>query len=116
MSPRTVSIRGRRIEAGDIDGILRALVDRVYSVRLWRESDSYGDEWVYLGAFPPAQCDIELIGERFGGGAYRAKIYGRWDPKTRQDPYIPQVEFGLDERAWPVTPETRELIRRYQQS
>ena len=109
MSPPTVIIRGLRLLADDIDSILGALADRAYAVRLWRAVDEKRHEWLYLGDWPPAICHLATIGTRFGAGWYRARIYGR------QGGYITQVVFGLDELAWPVTPETRELIRRHQQ-
>lgn len=107
MSIRTVAIRGRRFLADDIDSILGALADRAYVVHLWRRVDGTRDEWVYLGESPPVLCGIEQIGRRFGAGRYRARICGR------RDGYITHVEFGLDERAWPVTAETLERIRRH---
>ena len=108
-SPKLVTIRGSRYVADDMDSILGALADRAYAVRLWRKVDGTRNEWAYLGESPAAVCSMAQIGRRFGAGWYRAGIYGR------QGAYITQVVFGLDELAWPVTPATRDLIRRHQE-
>jgi hypothetical protein len=92
-----------------MDSILGALADRAYAVRLWRKVDGARNEWVYLGESPPAVCYMVQIGKRYGGGWYRARLYGR------QGGYITRVEFGLDERTWPVTQATGDLIRRHQE-
>jgi hypothetical protein len=103
MNPRTITIDGRRYVADDIDGILVALADRAYVVRLWRRPEERRSEWVYLGEFPPAVCHVDEIGRCFGAGWYRAHICGR------HGGYIIQVVFGLDELAWSV----REFNRRH---
>ena len=53
-----------------------------------------------------------MIGDRFGGGWYRAKILGAWDPELRREEYLEQVSFGIAEQGWAVTAETRERIRK----
>ena len=99
----------------DIDGILHGYGARARVVQLWRLQDGTRDKWTYLGRFVPEQCEIDLIGERFGGGWYRAKILGEWDPERRREEYFEQVAFGLDDSAWPVTEETLARIRMQQQ-
>jgi hypothetical protein len=79
-------------------------------VQLWRQVGATRDDWTYLGRLAPEQCEIELVAERFGGGWYRAKIFGAWDPERRREEYFEQVSFGIDEGAWPITAETHERM------
>lgn len=95
-----------------IDEILYGYGPRARVVQLWRQVDGTRDEWTYLGRLRPEQCEIELIVERFGGGWYRAKIFGAWDRERRREEYFEQVAFGIDQQYWPMTPETRERIRK----
>jgi hypothetical protein len=81
-------------------------------VELWRQLDNKPGVWTYLGRLLPAECDLELIGKRFGGGWYRAKIFGPWDPAQRREVYFEQVSFGIDQQFWPMTADTRERIRK----
>ena len=95
-----------------IDEILSGYGPRVRVVQLWRRLDPMRNEWTYIGRVPPELCDIELIGRRFGGGEYRAKLLGEWDGERRQEEYLEQVTFCLDQQYWPITAETRERIRK----
>jgi len=115
MKTPTKKMRPPRLFPDDIEDILRGYGPRARVVQLWRQVDGTHDEWTYLARLTPEQCEIELIGQRFGGGWYRAKIFGAWDPKRRQEEYFEQVAFGLDDRAWPVTAETLARIRKPQQ-
>ena len=98
--------------ADDIDIIIHGYGPRVRVVQLWRRLDPMRNEWTYIGRVPPELCDIEPIGKRFGGGEYRAKLLGDWDGERRQEEYLEQVTFCLDEQYWPMTAETRERIRK----
>lgn len=95
-----------------IDEILSGYGPRARVVQLWRQLDERPNEWTYLGRLLPEQCEIELIAQRFGGGWYRAKIFGAWDRERRREEYFEQVSFGIDRRAWQMTAETRERIRK----
>ena len=95
----------------DIDEILRGYEPRARAVQMWRLLDGTRDQWTYLGRLAPEQCEIELIAKRFGGGEYRAKIFGAWDRERGQEEYLEQVSFAID-RWWPMTAETRERIRK----
>ena len=95
-----------------LDGIVREYGPRVRVVQLWRRLDWRRNVWTYLGRVPPEVCEFELIGRRFGGGSYRAKLLGRWDPQRRQEEYLEQVTFAIDEQYWQMTAETRERIRK----
>ena len=95
-----------------IDEILLGYGRQARVVQLWRQRDDKRDEWTYLVRLCPEECDIELIAKRFGGGWYRAKIFGAWDPELRREQYFEQVAFGIDQQWWPMTAETRERIRK----
>lgn len=56
----------------EIDVILHGYGPRARVVQLWRQLDGKPDVWTYLGRLQPEQCEIEMIGDRFGGGWYRA--------------------------------------------
>ena len=104
--------RPHRDFADDIDIIVHRNGPRVRVVQLWRRLERRQNEWTYIGRVPPEVCEIELIGLRFGGGEYRAKLLGDWDSERRQEEYLEQVTFRLDEQYWPMTAETRERIRK----
>ena len=104
--------RPPRSSAWYIDEIVRAYGPRLCVVQIWRRVDGMRNQWTYLGRLAPEQTEIELIGKRFGGGDYRAKLLGPWDPELRQEEYLEQVSFALDDRYWPMTAETRDRIRK----
>jgi len=83
-------------------------------VQLWRRVDGTHNQWTYLGRIAPEQCEFELVGKRFGGGEYRAKLLGLWEPQRRQEEYLEQVTFALCDRAWPITAETLARMREQQ--
>jgi hypothetical protein len=95
-----------------IDEILWGYGARARVVQLWRRLDPTRNEWTYIGRVPPELCDIEPIGKRFGGGRYRAKIFGAWDRERRREEHFEQVAFGIDQQCWPMTAETRARIRK----
>ena len=96
----------------EIDVILHGYGPLARVVQLWRQLDHKQDVWTYLGRLQPEESEIEMIGHRFGGGCYRAKILGAWNRETRREQYFEQVAFALDEQAWPMTAETRDRIRK----
>jgi hypothetical protein len=104
--------RPPRSTAWFIDEIVGVYARRVRVVALWRRLDGTRSVWTYLARLAPEQAEIELVGQRFGGGDYRAKLLGPWDPVNRCEQYLEQVQFSLDDRAWPMTAETRECITR----
>jgi len=79
----------------DLDEIIREYGRRARVVQLWRRVDSAQNQWTHLGRLSPAECELGLLAERFGGGSYRAKILGAWDPVRRQEEYLEQVTFGI---------------------
>ena len=109
---KTKPPRPHRDFADDIDIIIRGYGPRVRVVQLWRRLDPMRNEWTYIGRVPPELCEIELIGTRFGGGSYRAKILGAWDRERRREEYFEQVSLAFDQQFFPMTAETRDRIRK----
>jgi len=99
----------------DIDGILRDYGPLARVVQLWRQVDGMPNEWTYLGRLAPEQCDIQLIAERFGGGVYRAKIFGAWNRRLRREEYLEQVSVSIARQFWPMTAETLAKTRMQRQ-
>jgi len=95
-----------------IDEVLWGYGSQARVVQLWRQRDGKPDEWTYLGRLRPEESEIELIAKRFGGGWYRAKIFGAWDRERRREQYFEQVAFGINQKWWPMTAETRDRIRK----
>ena len=96
----------------ELDVILHGYGPRARVVQLWRQLDGKPNVWTYLGRLDPAECEDVMIGRRFGGGSYRAKILGAWDRERRREEYFEQVSFAFDQQAFPMTAETRERIRK----
>jgi len=96
----------------EIDVILHGYGPRARVVQLWRQLDGKPDVWTYLGRLDPAECEDVMIGHRFVGGSYRAKIFGAWDRERRREEYFEQVSFAFDQQAFPMTAETRDRIRK----
>ena len=109
--------KGHRQFAGDIDGVLEHYGNRAQVVQLWWHNGARSP-WVYIGRLrlddyrPFSEfLFMELVQSRFGGGWYRAKIYGQWDRRSRREEYLEQVSFGI---GGVPTAETLDLIRRAQ--
>ncbi|MGH2660118.1 MAG: hypothetical protein ACRDHS_10755 [Actinomycetota bacterium] len=78
----------------DIEGQVYAYGRRVRVVQLWRQLER-SDRWTYLGRLSPKECGINYLIARFGGGTYRAKLYGEWSRALRREEYLEQVTFRL---------------------
>lgn len=109
---KTKPPRPPRSSPDAIDEVLWGYGSEARVVQVWRQRDDKPDEWTYLGRLRPEECEVDMIGHRFGGGWYRAKILGAWDRETRREEYFEQVSFGLDRQWWPMTAETRDRIRK----
>ena len=48
--------------------------------------------------------------QRWGGGAYRIRLFGAWDRGRRQEKYITQVAFWIHS-GFPPTPGLRARLR-----
>ena len=106
--------KARRVFHDDIDGVLDHYGEDAQVVQLWWCAEPQ-TRWVYIGrlrlndyrAFPDSF--LELVQSLFGGGWYRARIYGQWDPTLRREEYLQQVSFGI---GGPPTAETLSWVRR----
>lgn len=91
--------------------VLQDLERQVRVVVLWRQRDDDPEEWVYLERMVPEEFSYEVVKQRWGGGAYRIRLFGSWDPSRRQEKYITQVAFWIWE-GFPPTPALRARLRR----
>ena len=106
--------KANRQLVNDIDGVLEHYAEKAHSVQLWWRRDPWS-RWVYVGRlkldnYRPFSdfLFIDLVQSRFGGGWYRARIYGQWDRRARREEYLQQVSFAVD---GPVTAETLSWVR-----
>ncbi len=87
---------------GDIDGVLRHYGHRARVVVLWRQNKHAPKTWTYIARVDPQDREwyewesfLELMHARFGGGWYKAKIYGEWITGGKREEYFEQVSFGI---------------------
>ena len=97
----------------DLDSVLEHYLGQARVVVIWRRDFDSQARWFYLSRLCLADYDrslsmVELVQSRFGGGYYRAKIYGNWSRELRREEYLEQVSFGV---GGPTTSETRELVQ-----
>ena len=99
----------------DPDDVVRSLRRHVRVVVLWRQRDDDPERWIYLERMLPGEFSYETVKQRWGGGAYRIRLFGVWDRARRQERYITQVAFWIY-RGFPPTPalraRLREMVRR----
>ena len=99
----------------DPEDVVSNLGWRVRVVVLWRQRDDDPEKWIYLGRLLPGQFSYETVKQRWGGGAYRIRLFGAWNRARRQERYITQVAFWIW-RGFPPTPalraRLREMVRR----
>lgn len=88
----------------------RALGWRVRVVVLWRQSDDDPERWIYLERILPGEFSYETVKQRWGGGAFRIRLFGAWNRARRQEKYITQVAFWIH-RGFPATPALRARLR-----
>ncbi len=89
----------------DPELVVNNLGRRVRVVVLWRRRDDDRERWVYLERLSPEDFSLEAVKNRWGGGAYRIRLFGAWDSARRQERYITQVAFWIW-RGFPPTPAT----------
>src|SRR6266702_7253822 len=94
----------------DPEDVVRSLAGRVRVVVLWRQRDDDPEQWIYLERMLPGEFSYETVKQRWGGGAYRIRMFGAWDWARRQERYITQVAFWIH-RGFPPTPALRALLR-----
>jgi hypothetical protein len=96
----------------DPEIVVQNLGRRVRVVVLWRQRDDDPDRWVYLERMSPDEFSYEAVKARWGGGAYRIRLFGPWDRARRQEKYITQVAFWI----WKGFPPTPALLAHLQQT
>lgn len=89
--------------------VLRRFGRRVRIVVLWRQRDDDPERWIYLERIPPGEFSLEAVKQRWGGGAYRIRLFGAWDRERRQERYLTQVAFWIWHR-FPATPALVKLL------
>ena len=99
----------------DPEDVVRSLGRRVRVVVLWHQRDDDPDRWIYLGRMEPHEFSLETVKLRWGGGAYRVRLFGPWDRARRQETYITQVAFWIH-RGFPPTPALRARLREVEKS
>ena len=91
--------------------VVHNLGRRVRVLVLWRQRDDDPERWIYLERMLPGEFSFETVKHRWGGGAYRIRLFGPWDRAGRQERYITQVAFWIW-RGFPPTPALRARLRR----
>jgi len=90
-------------EARDIPELVVAhLRPHARMVAVWRRDDARPERWVYLERMYAQEFSVDEVIQRYGGGEYRAKILGRWDPARRREDYLTQIPFAIDSRIPPT--------------
>ncbi len=109
MKPKTRSpdvrtlIQQIPVEARDIPEVVVAhLRPHARMVAIWRRDDARPERWVYLERMYAQEFSVDEVIQRYGGGEYRAKILGRWDPARRREQYLIQIPFAIHPRYPPT--------------
>ncbi len=85
MSTRSVSEipealrRQNEEQQRDPEMVVNNLGRRVRVVVLWRQRDDDAEQWVYLERMQPSEFSYETVKQRWGGGAYRIRLFGAWN-------------------------------------
>jgi len=90
--------------------VVQNLGRHVRVVVLWRQRDDDPERWIYLERMLPGEFSYEMVKLRWGGGAYRIRLFGAWDRARRQERYITQVAFWIW-RGFPPTAALRARLR-----
>lgn len=94
----------------DPEEVVSNLGRRVRVVVLWHQLDDDSEAWIYLERMLPGNFSFEAVKIRWGGGAYRIRLFGAWDRGRRQEKYITQVAFWIY-RGFPPTAALRARLR-----
>ena len=95
----------------DPESVVQNLGRRIRVVVLWHQSDDDPERWIYLERMHPDDFTYETVKIRWGGGAYRIRLFGDWDRTQRREKYITQVAFWI----WSGFPPTPALRTRLEQ-
>ena len=111
-SYRRTPLTKARPHAPDIYTPLRLYGRFARVVQVWRLHEAE-NRWLYLERMRPEDYDpsdslVEIVKHRFGGGRYRARVFGDWDRQLQRERYLKQVSFNIE---GPPTAETLHLIR-----
>ncbi len=93
MSTRSVSEipeavrRHNEEQQRDPEMVVKNLGRQVRVVVLWRQRDDDAEQWIYLERMLPGEFSYEIVKQRWGGGAYRIRLFGAWDRARRQETY-----------------------------
>ena len=79
---------------GDLDGVVWFHEPWLQAVQLWRQGEP--GTWVYLARLAPGDAHLAAIQARFGGGWFKAKLFGRWRSGQRREAFLEQVSFGIE--------------------
>lgn len=79
---------------GDLDGVVCFHQPWLQAVQLWRQG--HQGTWVYLGRLASGDAHLGAIQARFGGGWFKAKLFGRWRAGQRREVFLEQVSFGIE--------------------
>ena len=90
--------------------VVHDLGRRTRVVVLWRQRDDDPEAWIYLQRMLPSNFSLEAVKNRWGGGAYRIRLFGAWDRGRRQEKYITQVAFWIYQ-GFPPTAALRARLR-----
>jgi hypothetical protein len=99
--------KASRTFADDLEGVLLHYGGLCRVVQLWRQHETDRRAWTYLDRLPPEDCDMEVLKRRFGGGSYRAKLFGGWMRRERHEAYLEQVSFAIEGPPKPYPPGRR---------
>ncbi len=99
----------------DPEQVVNDLGSRVRVVVLWRQRDDDPERCIYLERMPPDEFSYETVKQRWGGGAYRIRLFGTWERTRRQEKYITQVAFWIWQ-GFPPTPALQARLRKAKSS
>src|SRR5438093_2407622 len=91
--------------------VVQNLGRHVRVVVLWRQRDDDPERWIYLERMQPTEFSYETVKQRWGGGAYRIRLFGAWERARRREKYITQVAFWIH-RGFRPTAALRTRLRR----
>lgn len=111
---RNASNKAPRAFSYDIDSVLLHYGRQVHVVQLWRRRDRTR-HWVYLDRLRPDEYGelsfLQATKEIFGGGEYKARIYGPWLRDQRREQYLEQVVFRIAGAPTSLTNEIMSQVR-----
>ncbi len=102
--------RHNETQRRDPEDVVNDLRWRVRVVVLWRQRDDDPEQWIYLERMLPGEFSYETVKQRWGGGAYRIRLFGAWNRARRQEVYLTQVAFWIH-RGFPPTPALQGRLR-----